>query len=50
LVLTGALVLRTAAGTRTAKTVTFGPGPFVLDLTPVAGGYQVSGTLQGPVS
>lgn len=50
LVLTGAMVLRTAAGTRTAKTVTFGPGPFVLDLTPVAGGYQVSGTLQGPVS
>lgn len=50
LVLTGAFVLRTAAGTRTAKTITFGPGPFVLDLTPVAGGYQVAGTLQGPVS
>ena len=50
LVLTGAFVLRTATGTRTAKTITFGPGPFVLDLTPVAGGYQLSGTLQGPVS
>jgi len=50
LTLTGALVLRTAAGTRSAKTIKFGPGPFVLDLTPVAGGYQVSGTLQGPVS
>ncbi|MBV9666399.1 MAG: hypothetical protein JOZ37_20725 [Actinobacteria bacterium] len=46
----GALVLRTATGTRSATTVHFGPGPFVVDLTPVAGGYAISATLQGPVS
>jgi hypothetical protein len=48
--LAGALVLRTAGGTRTATLVQFGPGPFVLELTPVAGGYRVVATLQGPVA
>jgi hypothetical protein len=48
--LAGAMVLRTAAGTRSAKSLKFGPGPFVLELTPGAGGYDVSGTLQGPVA
>lgn len=48
--LTGALLLRAAGGTRTASSVKFGPGPFVLEITPVAGGYRVVGTLQGPVA
>ena len=50
LTLTGALVLRSAAGTRSAASVKFGPGPFVLEITPEAGGYRVAGTLQGPVA
>jgi hypothetical protein len=50
LALAGALILRSATGTRSAATVKFGPGPFVLELTPEAGGYRVAATLQGPVA
>ena len=48
--LAGALVLKTAAGMRPATSAKFGPGPFVLELTPVPGGYRVVGILQGPVT
>jgi len=47
--LRGALTIRTADGTRDSAIVRFGPGPFVVDLVPVAGGWRVDGTVKGPL-
>ena len=47
--LRGAFTVRTAEGERESSLVRFGPGPFVVDLVPVAGGWNVEGTLKGPL-
>jgi hypothetical protein len=46
----GALQVQTASGTKSAQTVTFGPGSYDIKLTPTAAGDSISSTLQGPVS
>jgi hypothetical protein len=48
--LLGRFTVRTAAGTRAAANLHFGPGPFDLTLQPVAGGFGISGVLQGPIT
>lgn len=48
--LLGRFSLRTAAGARSAANLHFGPGPFDLTFQPVAGGFRVTGVLQGPVT
>ena len=50
LTMTGTFTLRTAAGTRTATTLTMGGGPFEVQLAPGPGGIAVTATLQGPVT
>lgn len=45
----GRFRIETAEGVRDVDSLTFGPGSFVLDLRPVAGGYDVTATLQGPL-
>jgi hypothetical protein len=50
LTLTGALRVLSSTGQRTRTSLHFGSGPFVIDLTPVVGGYTIKATLQGPVS
>ena len=47
--ITGLLIVRTDAGLRSATTVVFGPGPFDLQLRPRQDGYELSGTLEGPL-
>lgn len=47
---TGALVLRTASGQRTAKSLTMGAGPLQVTLTPGPAGITITATLQGPVT
>jgi hypothetical protein len=46
---TGTFTVTTRDGDRTATTLVFGPGPFELALTPVAGGWTLTATLQGPL-
>jgi len=48
--LSGTFTVETASGTKAAHTIEFGPGPFELTLTPTAGGYHLSGLLQGPIT
>jgi hypothetical protein len=50
--LSGALRITTGTkAPRSVTTVTFGNGPFVITLTPMAtGGYQITAVLQGPVT
>ncbi|MDP9072860.1 MAG: hypothetical protein M3N98_01575 [Actinomycetota bacterium] len=48
--LQGQFQVRTAAGTRQAQSITFGPGSYSIDLAPASGGYSIRGTLQGPTS
>ncbi len=48
LLIEGALAVETTTGTKNVGSVSFGPGPFELDLTPTTGGYTVThGILQG---
>lgn len=44
----GRLRVQTSESTRSATTVTFGPGPFTVTLTPTPGGYTIDSVLQGP--
>lgn len=46
----GDLQAQTPAGTRHVQHVTFGPGSYSVDLTPVAAGDTVNATLQGPLT
>jgi hypothetical protein len=48
--LQGNLQAQTPSGTKPVRQVTFGPGSFSIDLTPVAGGDTITATLQGPVT
>jgi hypothetical protein len=48
LTLHGTFQVRTPHHNRTATSITFGPGSYSIDLTPVAGGYAVKAVLQGP--
>jgi hypothetical protein len=48
-VITGNLSVRTDQGTRQTDGVGFGPGSYVIDLTPAPGGYTIAATLQGPI-
>jgi hypothetical protein len=50
LTLHGRLALRTPTQTRSVVGLRFGQGDYQLDLSPIAGGYQVEGILQGPLS
>ncbi len=49
LTIQGTLEVATRDGTRPAASLTFGGGPFEILLTPVEGGFTVSGLLDGPV-
>jgi hypothetical protein len=49
LLLDGEFTIRTREGSRSATHLDFGPGPFVLELTPSTDGVRVVGTLQGDV-
>jgi hypothetical protein len=46
---TGTFTVRTRDGERRVATLVFGPGAFELSATPVAGGWAVTATLQGPL-
>lgn len=48
--LLGALTVRTASGIRTVGNLHFGPGPFDLTLQPAAGGFRVTGVVEGPLT
>ncbi len=43
----GRLRVQTAKSSKAATTVTFGPGPFTVTLSPTAGGYTIDSVLQG---
>jgi hypothetical protein len=45
----GHMQVATAAGTRAASSIVFGPGSFTVTLAPVPGGYRITATLQGPL-
>ena len=45
----GQFTVRTNEGEHPATTVVFGPGPFDVAASPVAGGWTVTATLQGPL-
>jgi hypothetical protein len=45
--LSGKLVVTTPTGTKSVTKATFGPGTYVVTLTPAAGGYDVVATLDG---
>ena len=47
LTIAGTFTVRTSAGTATATTLDFGPGPFVVDLTPGPGGLRLHAVLNG---
>ena len=47
LTVAGTFTVRTRAGTATASTLDFGPGPFVADLTPGPGGLRLHAILDG---
>lgn len=46
---TGTFTVRTRAGRRSATKLVFGPGAFELSATPVAGGWALTATVQGPL-
>lgn len=48
--LTGQLAIETATVTRPLPMLRFGPGVYVMELTPVAGGYTVNAALEGTVT
>jgi hypothetical protein len=48
LTLHGTFQVRTSHHDRTATSITFGPGSYSIDLTPIAGGYAIKAVLQGP--
>ncbi len=48
--LSGRLRVQTAESSKAATTVTFGPGPFTVVLSPTAGGYLIDSVLQGRFS
>ena len=45
----GTLTVRTGAGVTTQGSLRFGPGPYLVVLTPAGGIYRVEATLQGPI-
>jgi hypothetical protein len=49
LTLAGRLTLSRATGDRSFSSVTFGPGPYEVTLTPARGGYTVAARLEGRV-
>jgi hypothetical protein len=46
---TGTFTVRTRGGERSVTKLVFGPGAFELSATPVAGGWALTATLQGPL-